>query len=339
MRRIRNCTLLSCFLLFALTTQAQEEEDYSEEVNFATWPYIQTLEKMDSLDIANPISYWNKQNRFAADLSEVSYTNWSAGGSNTVSFLFNVELKRTYEKGNVRWQNEFIGKYGLNAEKGRKLRKTDDQLEINSTYGYRTASLSNWFYSVKTQFKSQFDRGYNYPDRQQPISSFMAPGYLFFGVGAEYGKDSDTFTLYLSPATLKTTFVLDQRLADEGAYGVDEAVYDSHGTRIRSGKNSRTEFGVLLSSEYNTEIAKNISLSNRLTLYTDYLADFGNVDVDWKVDFTFKVNSFMAAKLGSHLLFDDNTKTKQIDANGLEYTSGAKVQWKQQIGIGLLIEI
>src|SRR5699024_9755230 len=112
------------------------------------------------------------------------------------------------------------------------------------------------------------------------------------------------------PSTLKTTFVYDQRLANEGAFGVDPAVYDSFGNISRAGKNSRTEFGILVTSEYNTEIVKNIMLSNRASLYTDYLADFGNIDVDWKVEFNFKVNSFVQAKLISHLKYDNATKTK-----------------------------
>src|SRR5699024_4620802 len=108
---------------------------------------------------------------------------------------------------------------------------------------------------------------------------------------------------------------------------------------LRAGKNSRTEFGILITSEYNTEVIKNIMLSNRLSLYTDYLDDFGNVDVDWKVEFNFKVNSFVQAKIVSHLKYDNATKTKSLNEQGEEVISGAKVQWKQQLGIGLVVDI
>lgn len=332
--------LIGCFLV-GLSGYSQETapKDYAAETNSITWPYVQTLKVLDSLKIANPISYWKKQNKFSIDINEVTYTNWSAGGSNSISFLFNMDVKRVYERDNIRWQNEVIARYGINSEKGRKLRKTDDHLELNSTLGFRTSNFSDWFISSKMNLKTQFDKGYNYPNREHSISSFMAPGYLFFGFGAEYGKDSKKFTLYLSPSTLKTTFVYDQRLANEGAFGVDPAVYDDYDNIMRAGKNSRTEFGILVTSEYNTEVVKNIMFSNRLSLYTDYLNDFGNVDVDWKVEFNFKVNSFVQAKLISHLKFDNATKTKTTNALGEEITSGAKIQWKQQLGIGVVIDI
>jgi len=338
---LRHCVLLLFCFSFIYKGFSQETpiRDYKNLSNSKTWAYLQTMKVLDSLDKANPITYWSEQNKFSADINEVTYTNWSAGGSNSIAFLFNVDIKRTYERKNIRWQNEFIALYGLHAEKGRKLRKTDDQLELNSTFGYRTSEFSGWFYSAKVNLKSQFDRGYNYPDRENEISSFMAPGYLYSGIGAEYGRDSDKFTLYISPSTVKTTFVYNQRLANEGAFGVTPAVYDLNGNVIRKGRTSKTEFGILVTNEYNAKVAENIEFSNRLSLYTDYLNDFGNIDVDWKIEFNFKVNSFVAAKIISHLKYDNNTKTKETDDFGEEVIRGAKVQWKQQLGIGLVIDI
>lgn len=323
-------------LCFSVMFSQEDQDSYDHSF---TWPYFETLHLMDSLDRAHPVKYWSHQNKFSTEVNEVTYTNWSAGGSNSIAFLFNLNLKRTYEKDNIRWQNEFLSRYGLNAEKGRKLRKTDDYFEFNSTFGYRTTLFSGWFLSSKLNLKSQYDRGFNYPDRENYISSFMAPGYLFYGIGAEYGRNSDKFTLYLSPATLKTTFVYDEKLANEGAFGVDAAVYDADGNLIKRGRKSKTEFGILITNEYNVEVMKNIAFSNRLSLYTDYLNDFGNIDVDWKVEFNLKVNSFVAARLISHLKYDNDTKTKELNSSGQEITRGAKIQWKQQIGIGVTIDL
>lgn len=45
---------------------------------------------------------------------------------------------------------------------------------------------------------------------------------------------------------MKNTLVLDQTLANQGAFGVDKAIYDPvTGELIREGKNSRTELGFL----------------------------------------------------------------------------------------------
>lgn len=337
---LRRIFIIVGLLYYGIGISQESETPRTENpANPFTWTYGETASLIDSLNRENPITYWSGQNRFAMNFHEVSFQNWSAGGSNSVALLFDIYIKRTYEKESVRWQNEFITRYGLSAEKGRKLRKTDDRLEIGSTFGYRSSDNSNWFYSAKTNLKTQLDRGYNYPDRENPISTFMAPGYFFFGFGAEYGKDSDEFTLYISPATAKTTFVLDQRLADLGAFGVREAMYDGNGIMFRHGKKTKTEFGALLTSEYHEEILPNIFFDNRVSLYTDYIKNFGNIDIDWKIDLNLKVNNYIAAKIGSHLLFNNDTKTERTDAYGNTYTGGPKVQWMQELGIGVVIEI
>ena len=114
-------------------------------------------------------------------------------------------------------------RYGLNKQEGIELRKTDDAFKVNSTYGFRTNPTSNWYHSAKLNFNTQFTNGYNYPDTQNPISQPFAPAYTFLGIGSEYIYKPQQFNLYLSPLTLKNTLVLDQTLANSGAYGVKKS--------------------------------------------------------------------------------------------------------------------
>ena len=67
----------------------------------------------------------------------------------------------------------------------------------------------------------------------------MAPAYVFLGVGTVYGEHIESFSAYLSPLTLKTTFVLDQTLADAGSFGVRPAEYNLSGNVIKDGAKSR----------------------------------------------------------------------------------------------------
>jgi hypothetical protein len=87
------------------------------------------------------------------------------------------------------------------------------------------------------------------------------------------------------------------------------------------------------------EILENINVRQQVSLYSDYINNFGNVDVDWRVDFDFKVNSFVRATLGSHLRYDDDVKIiKPTDVEGEFDESGAKVQWKQFLGVGFAMD-
>jgi len=175
-------------------------------------------------------SFWIKENKIGLKLSEVAFVNWNAGGNNSVSTLGDIKFVRDYKFRYIQWKNNLEFKYGVNAQEGRKLRKTDDAIRLSSTFGYRRDTISNWYYSVKTKFNTQFSNGYKYPDRSTPISRFMAPGYFFFGAGTSYISEGDKFNLYISPVTQKITFVLDQDLANKGAFGVRKAIFDTNGT-------------------------------------------------------------------------------------------------------------
>lgn len=282
---------------------------------------------------------WNQVNKVGLDLSEVSFVNWNAGGSNSISALLRLASRLDYRKENFAWNNILRARYGVNKQEDQNLRKTEDELEVISNLGYRKDTLTNWYYSARMNFKTQFSNGYNYPNTDTPLSRFMAPGYFFLGAGAEYGKNIDKLSLYLSPLTLKTTFVLDQDLADIGSFGVEPAILDAEGNMIRNGKKVRTEMGILLTNMYETEVLKNINLINRFNLYTDYLNSFGNVDVDWEVIFDFKVNKNVSAVLGSHLRYDNDIKIVEVNEDTQEeIEKGAVVQWKQLLGIGVTMD-
>lgn len=280
------------------------------------------------------IGFWERSNNIGLDLTQVSFVNWNAGGQNSVSALAKAHFTRKYVKGRFLWNNEFISRYGFNKQVDRESRKTDDVLQINSTAGYKTDSISNWYYSAKFNFATQFSNGYAYPDKTKAISTPFAPAYLFLGLGTEYIDKANNFTAYMSPFTTKVTLVLDQYLANQGAYGVQKALYDIDGNITRLGRKDRTEVGILISGQYKTAIWENIDLDTRASFYTDYLNNFGNIDVDLQLNLNMKVNKFVKASIYTHLVYDDDIKAvREIDGQNVRI--GPRIQLKQILGVGL----
>ena len=77
-------------------------------------------------------------------------------------------------------------------------------------------------------------------------------------------------------------------------------------------------------------------MKNDLSLYSDYLRKFGNIDITYDLTFNFIINKFMKANLSAHLIYDDDIKYKE-DTNGdgeLELF-GPRLQLKQLLGIGV----
>ncbi|TGD57640.1 DUF3078 domain-containing protein [Flavobacterium humi] len=279
-------------------------------------------------------SHWKKENKVGFDISEIAFVNWSAGGVNSVSGLLKGQFTRLYEYKNTKWHNELLFKYGVNKQDGNGIQKTDDALHLNSTFGFRNDTISRWYYSAKFNFNTQFTNGYAYPNRDKAISKLFAPAYVFLGSGAEYVNKEAKLTLYISPLTFKTTFVLDRRLANEGAFGVTKAVYDDTGNIVSLGRKTRTEMGFLFTCNHKDEIFRNIFMENRLVLYSDYINKFGNVDVDWQLQLDLVVNQYVKATIGTHLMYDDDIKAKE-NIDGVQVTVGPKVQLKQILGVGL----
>jgi hypothetical protein len=281
------------------------------------------------------VSNWKKKNSVGFDLTQIAFVNWNAGGTSSVAGLLKGNFTRIRSDINSEWVNELSFRYGLNKQDGTETRKSDDEFRFNTSFGYRKDTISNWYFSSKFNFKTQFSNGYKYPDTENPISKPFAPAYTFLGVGADYYVKKKQFNIYISPFTLKNTLVLDQELADSGAFGMEEATYDSDGNKITSGEKSRTELGFLVSNYYKKEVWKNITMENRLTLYTDYLNNFGNIDVEWRLQFDLVVNQYVKANIGMHLIYDDDVKTIE-EVDGKQVETAAKVQLKEAIGIGMV---
>jgi hypothetical protein len=284
-------------------------------------------------------SFWERVNEFTLDISEVAFVNWNAGGTNSISGMYGMNVVRIYRNKGFRWDNQFRFRYGINQQEGQELIKTDDDLEFISSFGYEVSKNSNWFYSGKLSYKTQASRGFNYPDTEVSISEFMTPGYIFLGIGAKYAQLDESFELYLSPITQKSTFVLNQRLANEGAFGVRSAVRDSRGNIIREGESSRNELGILVTNEFEQKIFENTVVVNRISLYSDYINNFGNIDVDWELTFNFKINNFMRANIGAHIRYDDDIKIREEALDGTMVDGGSRIQLKQQLGIGIALQL
>ena len=292
--------------------------------------------KKDSISTQiDSTSHWKKINNIQLLFTQNAFVNWSAGGNNSMSGLIKTHFTRNFENDHTAWFSEFKGSYGLNKEASRELRKTEDLIELNSTFGYKTQVASNWYYSTKFNFRTQFSNGYKYPDTDKPISKFFAPAYMFIGIGTEYSSKNHSLKIYISPITNKTTFVLDQTLANEGAFGVKPATYNNSNVLLTKGENTKMEFGTLLTGEWNTKVMENIKMANRINLYSDYLHNYGNIDVNWELNFDLTINKYISANVGTQLLFDDDVKQKKdINNDGILELLGAKIQLKQLLGIG-----
>ncbi|MEA3495990.1 MAG: DUF3078 domain-containing protein [Bacteroidota bacterium] len=297
--------------------------------------FSQTTEKEKKLKTMSKdtIDGWKYGGTIAINLTQVSLTNWAAGGQNSISASELLSLFANYKKGKSTWENYLDLSYGsIKQGKNANWWKTDDKIDFTSKFGQK--AFSNWYYAGLLNFKTQMAAGYNYPDDSNKISDFLAPGYLIGAIGMDY-KPSDNFTAFIAPLTSKVTFVNDQSLANAGAFGVEPATYDTAGNLLTSGKKNLSEFGGYIRLFYKTDLMKNISMQSKLDLFSNYIDNPQYIDVNWEVLISMKINKFISATLSTQLLYDHDIDIA-VDTNGDGVTdeTGPRIQFKEVLGVG-----
>lgn len=277
---------------------------------------------------ADTLKYWKKGGDFSISFSEVSFSNWAAGGKNSVSGVGVFNSFANYAKERMSWDNTLNIGYGLMKEQQRSLVKSEDKFEINTKVGYKMTESGKWFFSGLANFRTQFADGFNYSNINQPvrISSLLAPAYLTIATGFDY-KPNDRFTLFVSPLSGKFTFVADNDLSAIGAFGVDP------------GKKSRAEMGATVKSELKMKVVKNVDAVTNLTLFSNYLKNPQNIDVNWDFRLNMKVNEYLSANFVTNLIYDDDILIP-LDRNddGIIDGKGRRIQLKQMFGAGLSVK-
>lgn len=284
---------------------------------------------------------WIKGGAFNLNFSQSSFTNWAAGGENAISGAGLLNLYSNYKKDKTTWDNSLDLVYGMVQSGKNPPRKNDDKIDFVSKYGH-TSGLEHWYYSAFINFKSQFTNGYNFPNDSVIVSRFMAPAYVVGAIGIDY-KPNAYFTAFISPLTSKTTIVNDQRLADEGAYGVNAAKYDSVAgvyVLVEHGDLVRSEFGGFIRMEFKKDIAKNVNLATKLELFSDYLDRPQNIDVNWEVLIGMKINKFLSASFSTQMIYDNDIPVPvKYEVNGLTVAgTGPRLQFREVLAIGLSLK-
>lgn len=275
-------------------------------------------------DVAGTEKNWKISGENTFMVNQSSFSNWSAGGINSfaANLLFNYNFN--YQKENWNWDNKVIAGYGQSRQKTLGWRKNDDQLHFNSLLGYKAAE--KWLYTFFANFNTQFTNGYQYDNNNNrtTISRAFAPAYLSFGPGIAF-KESDNLRFNLSPASGRLIIVGDETLSAAGAFGVDP------------GKKLRTEFGAYFDAYYKAELMKNISIENSLKLFSNYLEDPQNVDVDYTLNLFLKVNEYISVNGALQLIYDDNTliPRERNDGTIIAGSERPALQVRQAFGVGL----
>ena len=277
---------------------------------------------------------WSHKGNFGLNFGQSSYTNWAAGGQNTINGqgIFNYEIH--YLKDKFKWDNTLNTALGYSYfDFKKKPIKTDDKIEFTSLATLKATEHLN--YGVELAFRSQFAYGFDYTkDSTHYISKFLDPAYISLGLGIEWVPNPH-FSLYFSPLTGRITIVNDDYLASIGAFGVNEL--DKNDTVVHTNyAKVRYEFGARAVAKFQYPLAKNIDFNSKLELFSNYLKNPQYIDVDWQNMLVLKVNDWLNCNLSTHLIYDRDIPF--YDEAGLKI-EGSKVQFKEVLAVGFMVNL
>ena len=284
------------------------------------WAQDATIKEMQNTgtrELADDTTHkkgWRKGVNISLGIAQGNTSNWAAGAEQS-SFTINtyVNLYAVLKDGRHRWANNLDLFYALINTTSQGTRKNDDRIDLFSKYSYQLKK--RWGLGAVMNFRTQFTNGYDYNNTpKELISGFMSPAYLTLAPGLNW-QATDYASIFISPASARWTLVTDPVLRTR--YAVDPD------------KTARTEFGAYLTANIKKDIMKNVNLSSRLDLYSNYLAKPQNVDVFWTNVITMKVNKWLGVTYNFDLIYDDDVQS--FGPNGT--SPGTQIKSLLSVGI------
>lgn len=280
-------------------------------------------------------NFWKYRSESSLVLSQAALTNWVKGGENSISTAMDITGYANYNNQTKKLSsNNFVRlKLGFLKSGDNPVRKNLDLFETNSKLNHK--AFGKFDFSAILLFKTQIAPGYSYiknsrnRDTSILVSKFMNPAILIVGFGLDY-KPNKVTSINFSPLSYKGTFVPNDSI-DQTKYGIPK------------GKRSLNEPGASFMITHEYKLVKNLTITNRLQFFTNYIHNPLNIDVDWEMIAVANLNWFTDVRFNTHLIFDDDTKTVKLDKDkqpilrpdGTQKKT-ARAQFKEMLGFSLV---
>ena len=255
-----------------------------------------------SQEIVEKDSLWTKRGNVTVLLNQAGFSDWVGGGTNNFSATIKFDYEWEYRHKGWDWLSNVESAFGIAKYKNAPFaRKIDDRILIQSIVGKeftRNLSFSGFF-----NFTSQIGNGYKYKkdsdnnEIRELTTRIFSPAYFQIGSGFLWKKDEKIWVNY-SPIASRLILVskkfTDDLLENETYFGVSQ------------NKSSRYELGANLTFHSEGKLLENVNYKQDLKLFSNYIEEASNIDLDYLAQIEINVNSLLTTQLIFQLIYDDN---------------------------------
>lgn len=262
-----------------------------------------------SITVPDTLKGWETSWLANLNGAQAAYSNWSAGGVNSIALNASTVYTSVYRKDKFGYAFRTNLKYGQSNNDGVGVRKTDDLIMIRNQFSYRLTENGVWRLRGGLMLQTQFDDGFEFGETDSDpdilVSKFLAPLYIMEDVSIEY-RPLPNLAADLGLG-LKQTIVRDTTLSEN--YGVD------------AGEKFRSEAGLTAAISFEKEVFDNILYTTGLSTFSNFLIPLSSTDVYWSNELVGQINSIVSASFQFELRYDDDfsneVQLKQVLSAGI----------------------
>ena len=238
--------------------------------------------------------------------------------------------------GRQRWDNTVLWQFGLQrigsgtvqgSTDKVPFQKTIDEFRLTSKYGIQIKPEGKLYYSVNGTFASQLLPTYQFPDLasgnfvtdfldsgRSPRSKFLAPATATASVGIDY-KPIEHLSVFFSPLSGKFIIVASDSIAARGVHGNEVSGEPNAAGIYPEFKKIDAQLGALLQIQYKASFLRNdrATYTSNLGIYTNYLRNPQNLDVDWLNGLSFSLTEHLQLNLFVNAFYDDDIRVQVTD--------------------------
>ena len=281
---------------------------------------------------------WRSGAGLGLDLTQLLQINPRQGaGQNRLGLGGAFNGFASYKMGRKAWDNTLLWQFGVQrlgsgviaqgSTDRIPFQKTIDEFRINSKYGYQIRPEGELYYSVNATFLSQLTPTYQFPDRfagnfitdfldtgRAPLSKFLAPATATLSVGIDY-KPTEGLSLFFSPLAAKFIIVANDSIASRGVHGNQVSGEPNEAGIYPEFERVDAQLGALAQLQYKRVLLPEdrLTFNTTLGLYTNYLRNPQNVDVDWQNGLAFAITENFQLNLIVNLFYDDDIRVQITD--------------------------
>ncbi|MBT8387241.1 MAG: DUF3078 domain-containing protein [Ignavibacteria bacterium] len=252
---------------------------------------------------------WTPKGVAGINLSQVTFSNWSQGGENTLAYTFFTLFGLDYIGDPWKWKNSLKFAYGRTKFGDQGYRTNDNEIFFESTLIHNVDWAVSPYAGVTA--RTPVSKGFDYkvtPEVQ--IVDFLDPFNLTEAVGFVYDRIPNFST--------RLGVGMKQTWADQFA-----ATYSDDPDTPNEIEKFRNETGIESVTEYTIDFLENMNFYTYLRLFGRF-EDMSVWDVRWDNLITAKVNDYVSVSLNVLVIYDVNeslkTQLKEALQLGISYT-------------------